>query len=314
VDEYYTFYPDGSGTRHIVYTPKLDTDYRHRHELAELIAIAGTESHARPYFDSPALTLTNLQEDVELAHPGLKIDYGSHIDDWEQVIMSVHLKDQPDVFCVFSTDPDVMDTWSGYKIRYEIAWQSVNGRSNHWPVNKRPFTGDNGSGATWDQEVSHSCLLSLGVLDGIEWDDHYKIDQRGRKFREWVSLIGLNEAGDLDGIRSKTKSWLFPGKVTAKQGCKFLQVDYQKKCLVFEKSGESNTCEFSIDPSGNNSTLVNPALLIRNWGQDKDISITIDGESVAKKYVRKDIINGNELLIWVYETIDSKSTISISRK
>lgn len=56
--------------------------------------------------------------------------------------------------------PACPDTYSGYPIRYEIAWQSVNGLSSHWPVNERPFTGDNGSGATWDAEISHSCLLS----------------------------------------------------------------------------------------------------------------------------------------------------------
>ncbi len=312
VDEYYTFYPDGSGTRHIVYTPKLDTDYRQRHELAELIAIAGTESHAKPYFDSPALTLTNLQGNVEMAHPGLKIDYGSHIDDWKQVIMSVHLKNQPDVFCVFSTDPDVPDTWSGYKIRYEIAWQSVNGTSNHWPVNKRPFTGNNGSGATWEEEVTHSCLMSLGVIEGIEWDDHYKVDDRGRKFREWVSLIGLNESGDVAGIRNKTSSWLFPGKVTVKNGCSFLKVDYRKKCLVFERTGEEYVCEFTLDPSAENSVLINPSFLIRNWEENDDISVLVDGKSVDESRIRADITGAKELLVWIYETIDSESLVKIS--
>ena len=313
VDEFYTFYPDGSGTRHIVYTPKLDTAYRHRHELAELIAIAGTKGHARPYFDSPALTLTNLQEDVELAHPGLKIDYGSHVDNWEQVIMSVHLKDQPDVFCVFSTDYDVLDTWSGYKIRYEIAWHSIDGTSNHWPINKRPFTGDTGSGATWDQEVSHSCLLSLGVLEGVDWNDHYKVDQRGRKYREWVSLIGVNEAGDLGGIRNRTRSWLFPGRVTPTQGCSFVQVDYQKKCLVFESNPTIKTCEFSVDPSQNTSALINPAFVIKNWGNEDAIAVRIGKKFVAEEDLRTDI-EGNDLLVWLHETIDSRSVISIARK
>ena len=49
-----------------------------------------------------------------------------------------------------------------------------------------------------EQEVTHSCLMSLGVHDGINWDDHYMVDQRGRRYREWISLIGLNEPGDLN--------------------------------------------------------------------------------------------------------------------
>jgi hypothetical protein len=190
VEEYYTFYPDGSGTRNIIYIPKLDTEFRGPHELGELISCAGSQTHSKPFYEEPALTLLNLEGDVEQAHPGIKIDYGSRVDDWKQMIMAVHLKNMPDVFAVWSTDPAVPDTYSGYPIRYEIAWQSVNGYGSHWPVNKRPFTGDSGSGGTWEAEVSHSCLLSWGVRDGTDWQDHYKTREDGRKYREWVALIG----------------------------------------------------------------------------------------------------------------------------
>lgn len=80
VDEYFTFYPDGSGTRYIVYTPKLDTDFREAHEVAELISISGSSSHSKEFFSSPALTLLNLDGDVQNAHPGPKFDFGSKLD------------------------------------------------------------------------------------------------------------------------------------------------------------------------------------------------------------------------------------------
>jgi len=309
VEEYYTFYPDGSGTRHIRYIPKLDTDFRMRHELGELISCAGSQSaDSKPFYEEPALTLTNLEGDVEKAHPGIKIDYGSHVDDWDQMIMAVHLKNMPDVFAVWSTDPEVPDTYSGYPIRYEIAWQSVNGRSSHWPVNKRPFTGDNGSGGTWDAEVTHSCLMSWGVLGGTDWEDHYKTREDGRKYRQWVALIGLNESGDLEGIRDKARSWLFPGEIRMlDESCRFVRNDVAKKALVFEKASDEMKCHFEIEPK---SVVINPAIVIEEWEHWPFVRVELDGDELSTEQYTLDQ-EGDTLLLWIQTTIKDESEIMI---
>lgn len=309
VEEFYTFYPDGSGIRHIIYVPKLDTDFREAHELGELISCAGSQSHSKPFYDSPALTLTNLQGVVEKAHPGIKMDYGSHVDDWKQMIMSVHLKDLPDVFAVWSTDPAVPDTYSGYPIRYEIAWQSVNGRSSHWPVNKRPFTGDSGSGGTWEAEVSHSCLMSWGVRDGTDWKDHYKTRQDGRKYRQWVALIGLNDKGDLDGVRDKAKSWLLPGDIKMlNDSCRFVKNDVARKALMFEKMQDEAKCHFEIEPK--DSVLINPAIVIKNWGHRSFVRVMINENELSKEQYKLDR-ESDDLLIWIRVKIKDKAIIII---
>ena len=90
-------------------------------------------------------------------------------------------------------------------------------------------------------------------------------------------------------------------------------MDYQKKCLVLEKTDTGDTCAFTIDPSGSDSTLINPALVIKKWGAGDDISIRIDRKPVAEKHVRTDL-KGDELLIWIDATIDSDTEVSVSRR
>jgi len=313
VDEYWTFYPDGSGTRHIVYTPKLDTDYRSRHELAEYITIAGSLSHSKPFFSSPALTFLNLDGDTQDAHPGPKFDYGSHLDDWDQMIIAIHLKNEPDIFCAFSTDEQIPETYSGYNIEYEIAWQSTNGQSTHWPVSKRPFTGNNGSGGTFKAEVSHSCLVSCGVIKGADWIDHFKIDKRGRKYRDWVSLVGTNEPGDYDGFRNKTRSWLYRGKIKMlDNNSRFLKNNYSKKVLVFENTGTEKLCRFEISTDENCPILIKPAFRINNWGSYPLGSIKINDVILPEKNYRFDLLDAKDLLIWINTTIDKRTQFVIA--
>ncbi|MGB5847951.1 MAG: hypothetical protein WBH40_05665 [Ignavibacteriaceae bacterium] len=314
VDEYWTFYPDGSGTRHIVYTPKLDTDFREAHELGEFISIAGSKSHSSDFYASPALTMMNLQGEFKQAHPGSKFDYYSDIDDWKQQILTVHFVDEPDVFCAWSVDPNIPETYSGYKIRYENAWQNPDIKCVHWPVNKRPYTSAFSSGGTWKAEVSHACLLSWGVRDGIEWEDHFKVDERGRKYREWISLVGLNSPNNNDKQISKTRSWLFPGNVEIIDGeSKFIKIDYKQKAFILETSSNSQEVEFKISPIDDSGDLFNPAFRINNWGAENNISLFVNGEEFDTNSFRITTLDDKDLLVWLNDELQYESVIKISK-
>lgn len=308
VDEYWTFYPDGSGTRHIVYTPKLDTDFRNAHELGEFISIAGSKSHSSDFYGIPALTMMNLEDTVKQAHPGPKFDYYSEMDDWNQQILTVHFKEDPDVFCVWSVDPDIPDTYSGYKIRYENAWQNPNIKCVHWPVNKRPYTSAYSSGGTWKAEVSHACLLSWGVRDGIEWKDHYKVDKRGRKYREWVSLVGVNDPGDRQYLEDKARSWLFPGKITAQKGV-FDKIDYRQKAFIFTMTPELESCTFSLNPVDKSSKVINPAIQLTKCSGDVN-SIRINGIDIPRKSYRVAREDENTI-VWIQTVLEGNTEIDI---
>jgi hypothetical protein len=314
VDEYWTFYPDGSGTRHIVYTPKMDSDFRAPHELGELISIAGSKAHSSDFYDSPALTMMNLKGDVNKAHPGPKFDYYSDMDDWNEQILSVHFKEEPDVFCVWSHNPDIPETWSGYPIRYENAWQNPQGRIVHWPVNKRPYTSAFAAGGTWKGEASHACLLSWGVRDGIEWQDHYKTDDNGRKYREWVSLVGLNDKNKSKQIINKSKSWLFKGQIKIKSDkIKFVKKDYKKNAFVFNAKSQVKSFVLEIIPEERNTKVINPVLEIKNFGTVTNVQIMLDNKVLTKNEYRISAVGSNDLLIWLNTEIEFGNQIAVEK-
>jgi hypothetical protein len=260
VDEFWTFYPDGSGTRYITYTPKLDMNIKPEqpHELAELIAVSGSSTNSIDNFDSPALTFTNLEGKTLLAHPGPKFDYDSEINDWLQQISVMHFKNQPDFYSVFSADERFPDTYSGYKIKYQNTWHGTNGKSVHWPVNKRPYTGAVGSGGTWTAEVKHSCLVSIDVKEGVDWADNYKTDSRGRKYRDWIMLFGAEEKNKIDTIRDVVRSWLPSCEIKMlSDNCKFEMADHREKALVFKSDSTTPECNFDLILNGENPILIN---------------------------------------------------------
>jgi hypothetical protein len=313
VDEYFTFYPDGSGTRHIRYTPKLDTDFREAHELGELISIAGSKTNSGVLHARPALTILNLEGDVKEAHPGPKFDYYSPIDDWKQQIQAVHLTNGPDVFCAWSVDPRIPQTYSGYKIRYENAWQNPDINPVHWPVNKRPYTRAFSSPGTWDAEVSHACLLSFGVRDGTDWTDQYQTDERGRKYREWISLIGLNEPNDFKTLKLKTRSWLFPGKISTDNNLEFLSVDYKKKSLVFNQKSEAETYTFKYHNSDESDVLINPIIEIKSWIGSPIEAVYVNDKILPRSTYRSFNNSEGRLLLWLNKVIKAEDEIRIEK-
>jgi len=261
VDEFWTFYPDGSGTRYIRYTPKLDINIipEQPHELAEMIAIAGSSTNTIEHYDSPALTFTNLEGKTILSHPGAKFDYDSEINDWPQQITVLHFKNQPDFYSVFSVDERFPDTYSGYKIKYQNTWHNIAQKAVHWPVNKRPYTRAFGSTGTWKEEVTHSCLVSIDVKDGVDWSDNYKIDSRGRKYRDWIMFFGAEEKNQLGSIRDRVRSWLPTCEIKIlNDNCKFEMVDHREKAFVIKSAPKAEECNFNLILKGENSILINP--------------------------------------------------------
>ena len=281
--------------------------------MGELISLAGSKAHSSDFYDSPALTLMNLEGDHQQAHPGPKFDYYSKIDDWKQNILYVHFKEEPDVFCAWSDDPEIPTTYSGYQIRFENAWQNPNGKIVHWPVNKRPYTSAYASGGTWKAEVSHACLVSWGIRDGIEWQDNYKVDKKGRKYREWVSLVGLNQKDNEQEIINRTRTWLFKGDVKISgKGVKFLEKNYKNNSFVFQAKPNAEKITFHIIPEEQNSLIMNPVIRINNWGQVQDIDIFVDNNKLEENDY-KHCFSKKGLLIWINTNLQSENQIRIEK-
>jgi hypothetical protein len=315
-DEYWTFYPDGTGLRHIVYTPKLDTSFRNGHELMELIPIAGSLTDPAEHMVHPALTVMNLDGDVNTYHldPLTTGPYNEQTSNWDQVIAAAHFMDGPDAFCVFSHSSDVPETYSYYNIEFDISWHNTGRfRLVHWPVGLEPYIESDGikTHATWTAEVAHACLMGGGVYnEGQDWTDHYQVDSRGREYREWVSLVGLSEPGNLEELRDRTETWLYPGTVTMLNPSSIFEgVNYKQRELVFNNTGGNQICEFSLLPGSTN--VVNPSFKIKGWG-DNPVSVSVNGIALTVGLDFRRAIEGSDALVWVKGKFDSPTTFSIS--
>ncbi|QUI24163.1 hypothetical protein HZI73_18520 [Vallitalea pronyensis] len=314
VDEYYTFYPDGTGVRHIVYTPKLDTEFRKWHELGELIVIAGTQSNPIDHIAEPGLTAMNLQGDTVNFFPGEAFD--KSINNWPQVIQVAHFKDAPDAYCAWSHTQDIPDTYGGYEVSMDISWHHTGYQMVHWPVGKEPFQEDFKTMGTWQAQVAHTSLCGIEVWeDGSDlWLDHYKTNSEGRKHREWASLIGVNDPMDLEQTRNQVKSWLYPGVVkTLTEALQFESIDYYKKELVFKQTSKTDTCHFIIDPTTEDTTVQNPVFRIKGWDSEafkmyQDDELLHPGKDYA--YALTD----DGLLLWIRTSFNKSSTFVVNKE
>jgi hypothetical protein len=312
-DEYWTFYPDGSAVRHVRYTPKLDTDFREWNEVAELMVIADSMTDPIEHTDSPALTIMNMEGSWSKSFfPPVTQSYHDQAHEYDQFIIMTHFTNGIDAFTSFSHAEDVPETYSGYKLTTDIAWHNPEYIMTHWPVGREPYQTDNVTTGTWPAEVSHASLMGISAYYGYaQWTNHYKLDERGRKYRDWTALAGLHDAGDLAGIRARTKSWLYPGSVNVTgTNCAFERIDYQRKSLVFARTNVGVTCDFSMDPTAQGSTVINPAFEVMGWGGAPP-AVRVDGHALAAPRDYRWAVAGTNLLVWVKTNLDRAVTVSI---
>ena len=309
VDEYWTFYPDGTGLRQIIFKPNLDSGFRNIHEIMEIIAIAGSLTHPGDHLASPAITILDMGKELRTYIPGLPLD--KDIQNWPQVISSANFKNAPDAFCAFSVDNNIPDTFSHYPIYWDLSWHNICYKFSHWPACKEPFQFDDKSFGHWKSQPSHTCLISGQIIEGTDWNDHYELDAHGRKYRQWVSLVGLNEQGYNEGLRIKTASWLYPGKIKMlDKNCRFDNINYKQREFVFTRTGQENRCTFLLEPVEKTRITVNPVFRINNWPKLTP-QVYIDNKRIAAKNNFKFAFEDNSLIIWLKGQFDSPTTFEI---
>jgi hypothetical protein len=306
-DEYWTFYPDGSAVRHICYTPKLDTSFREWNEVAELMVIADSTSDPDDHTDSPALTIMNLEGTWSKSFfPPVTTSYHDQAHEYNQFIIMAHFTNLMDAFTAFSHAEDISDTWSGYKLTTDIAWHKPDYIMSHWPIGHEPYATDNLTLGTWTSEVSHASLMGISAYYGYaEWTNNYKVDSRGRKYRDWTALVGLHGAGDPAGIREKTRSWLYPGTVTILgSNSVFDAIDYQRKSLVFTRTGTVSRCRFQLDPTTTGANVLQPAFELQQWNAT-GIHVRTDGAWLTPVLDYRYHTDGTNMLLWIDHTYDT---------
>lgn len=330
VEEIYTIYPDGTGLRHIKYKAKLDDpSWSNWNELEESIVISGTQTNPSDHVAPIPLTLTNLAGNIreydKAWYNANKAAQGKNfetyerktIEGWQQMIQAVHFNNAPDAYNVFSNSSNFPDIYSGFKATTDIDWHSYDYKMSHWPVNKEPYQEAHKSLTSWTAQVSHTSLASVehwnDGSDGYRWTTNFKKDTDGRKYREWVSLIGLNDAYKDTLLRNKTATWLYPGtvKVLNSATTAFLRFDYYKREIILSCLNDTRLAQFSLDPSRNKTITINPTFRIKNFGSSAP-AVYMDNVLLSEGTDYETAHIDNDLLIWLNKSINQNADFEIS--
>ncbi len=309
-DEFYTIYPDQVGIR------KMELHYsipERKHDWEEQIVLLPPGKYPGDVIDKKSLTLVNMKgetadytwdENVKLEMPDPK---GANMS-------FVNLKSAYKPFFIISPNPveTVEGKWDSPNFRTYAANMaqgyredpapSAYGWWNHWPVVQIPGDG------RWVVKADHPSHFNLTT--NVQWNDliHTKT------IRTRIMLQGMTAKGAKDLV-PMAKSWLQAPKLAIKSSA-YLggTYDQSERAYIIEKKTKTANAslEFTLQAS-KDSPLLNPAIIVRNWGK-QHAKIRINGQNIAEgKNFRQGIVSNpdsDDLIIWL--RLDSEKLTEVS--
>ena len=297
-DEYHVIYPDQVGVR------KMELHYskpERKHDWVEQIVVLPPGKHPDDVIERAGISLVNMSGDVKQYSwhdPDLKVEMpepgGANIS-------VARLKSKYRPFIIVSPRPvkTVEGTWDSPFFRTYAAKMakglrqdpvpSVYGWWDHWPVAQVP--GD-GRWVITPDRPSHFTLTTF-----VQWED-YRYTPRTRTR---IMLQGVTDK-KADQLVPLAKSWL-QAPVMQITGDAYGGGGYDpaERAYRIEKASPGRTpCTFVLQAT-EESPLVNPAIIITNWG-GRLSTLFIDGKPVKQgKDFRQGIRKGptgEDLILW----------------
>ncbi len=310
-DEFYVIYPDQAGVR------KMELHYTtpvRKHDWEEQIVLLPPGKYPQDVIDKKSVTLANMKgetadytwdEKLEVEMPQPK---GANMS-------MVNLKSVYKPFIIVS--PNRVETVEGkwdspyfrtYGANMAIGYRedpvpSDYGWWNHWPVAQIPGDG------RWVVTPDHPSHFNLTTF--VQWEDYAVTN----KTRTRIMLQGMTPKGAA-GLVPMARSWLrAPMLELGSSGYKGGGYDQAERAYVIEKSVQTarGTLDFTIR-AGDESPLLNPAFIIRNWGKQK-AEISLNGRKIPEgKDCRQGIVStpdGDDLIIWLRLESEKRTDISV---
>ncbi len=320
-DEWFTFYPDGTGVRKVTYTPVLTTRYEiDWNEVSELAVVKRGGVKPSEIIEQRAVTLFNLAGDkIEYAWYLNKNTGPSKLDEssknWPEAVCRINLKNRPAVFEVFAqgeeacpkTFPAPFSKWWGHygenwalELRGGYEYEGDFFVFSHWPINKMPYEEPSKTNGRYIREPGHVSLLPVA--------GHPKVSGP----TTWAMLVGVSKPWDDQELRDKTSSWLYPGDITMiSDDAKFIGNDYYQRALVFETDRLRHGCQFSMYPKIVSSTVLNPVFIIKNWGK-YPVNVKMNGRALKEGSDYRYDIEREDAVIWVKAKFSNLTTFLIN--
>ena len=305
IDEYYTFYPDGTGFRKII-------QHTSGEPLGPSEAIVLCQPGTKPEdnINLDAMTLVNLKGEnytYSWANGAPSFKKGENPEN--PVIQIVNLKSQNKPFMIFEKENN-MEVF-GIESRPDVShfpWW------NHWP--EAQIKSD-GRYCQADDRPSHFSLAWGGPpfhdeagnvikarVSGSEGELKTKDIDNGKTAKTYWScwMYGASERSPGE-LAILGRSWLQPPALKViSDGFSNEGYDFTQRAYILHKS-DKNTgmLEFELAAS-NESPLVNACFVINNWEAD-NVTIQIDGKEIKKnagcRIGKRRELEKEDLIIWI---------------
>jgi hypothetical protein len=304
VDEYYVIYPDATGVRAItVQSNGLDKWI----EFQEAILINQPGTLPDENIELGAISIANMKgEHVTYFWDE---DGGPEFDKnpARSNIFKVNLKGtrQPFAFVAPpSTDGNLITPYGGHGRNSCFNWW------DHWPVSQ---DASDGRGATSSANPSHSSLCHIGLPGNAtaEWESYSESEGMLTK----LMIHGMTDK-PVEEIVPLAKSWMYAPELKL-NGDGFTSSGYdqtQMAYLIESKSDEAGSLGLTIEASPE-SPSVNPAFVIKNWGERK-AWLQINGKKIEwDKDHRCGIeyrLDSTDLIVWLNHQSEESVTLTFN--
>jgi hypothetical protein len=174
---------------------------------------------------------------------------------------------------------------------------------NHWPVAQIPGDG------RWVVTPDHPSHFNLTTF--VQWEDY----AHTKKTRTRIMLQGMTAKGAKDLV-PLAKSWLQAPKIELASGAyQGGDYDLSERAYIIQRKDASAQAPlaFKIQASAA-SPLLNPAMIVRNWGKQK-AELSVDGRKIPDgKDFRQGIVSrpeGDDLILWLRLESDKPAEVSV---
>jgi hypothetical protein len=296
-DEYYTIYPDLLAVRKMVLWSDVDMEEFGRQETI-FFNQPGTRPEDNVDLEA-ALTLVNMKGEM---HTYSWIDGPPEDFDKpdEPNIQMTNLKAKNKPFIIFVPGTPINNMWYEAKTRDEMVhfpfW-------NHWPVAQVPNEGRNAVGP---DRPSHSSLA-------YQRAPHVRGEGVSQTI---VSLYGMTE-NPVSTLVPLAHSWIYPAQLSI-TGPGFAGGGYDKYQRAYvldcESAGRPSVVKFEL-AAGKDQPIVNPAFVIKNWGE-AGAELKIDGKKINRgkdfRFGHNHTLEGSDLIVWVKTESTTPVQITLS--
>jgi hypothetical protein len=314
VDEYYTFYPDGTGVRKVRWrTPEPGHAFPWL-QIQETSVLCHPGQHAKDVLRNDALTLLDIEgqsatyswpddasvntrerrnmrpdpsivHDLKPAHP---------------VIQIVNMRSQARPFVMF--EPGNQPLVYVGRVRDEVTNFPA---YNHWPVSQVRSDG------RFAQAADHATSFSISQNRPTRHTENGGF--------EWVAMLYGATFDEASKLVPLARSWTRPPELRVLQGAAENRgYDVSQRAYLLRCPSDSACGDLSLElRADQGSPLVNALLVLEGWG-DGAVDVSIGGRRLdpareLRTGYRK-TLDGTDLLVWLEATATERVGVQISRR